>query len=212
MEPAKYGMLTVLGEAGWHVQPCGVRARKWLCRCDCGEVKTYIAGNLRSGSTTSCGCNRKAAIRQKAVKHGKKYTRAYSVWNSMKDRCCNANSPSWPDYGGCGITVCDRWMEFTPFYEDMGDPPDGMSLDRIDGRKGYSPDNCRWATLFTQNQNRRLSRRNKVGVSGVWRSTKYNRWVVTIGHEGRQVNLGSYDNLLDAVSARKSAELRLWGA
>jgi len=153
-ECRRYGMLTVVAEAGWHTQPCGVRARKWLCACDCGVVKTYIAGNVKAGSTSSCGCNRISAIRQSAVKHGKKYARVYSIWNSMKDRCLNANSPTWKDYGARGVTVCAEWMDFLPFYRDMGDPPAGASLDRIDGSKGYSVGNCRWATIYTQSGRR----------------------------------------------------------
>lgn len=119
----------------------------WICQCDCGETTTVLSESLRNGKTGSCGC--------KKFKHRKTKTRAYRAWTSMKGRCY----PDVKNYGSRGIKVCDRWLNsFEAFYEDMGDPPDGFTLDRIDSDGIYSPENCRWATVVTQNRNRKNSR------------------------------------------------------
>ncbi len=90
--------------------------------------------------------------------HGKSRTKIYAVWAVMRHRCNNPNNPSYSYYGGRGITVCAAWAEFEAFLSDMGEPPTGYSLDRIDTNKGYCPENCRWATKTTQARNQRNTR------------------------------------------------------
>lgn len=82
---------------------------------------------------------------------------AYRSWDAMIQRCTNPKNPSFRRYGERGIGVCDRWLSFSSFFADMGDRPPGMSLDRVDGLKGYGPENCRWATAADQQSNRRNS-------------------------------------------------------
>lgn len=84
---------------------------------------------------------------------------SYWVWNQMIQRCCNPSNRAYDRYGGRGITVCDKWKSWKGFFEDMGDPPDGLTLDRIDNSKGYYKENCQWATPTEQNENRRNTRR-----------------------------------------------------
>lgn len=96
-----------------------------------------------------------AESNRRRAKHGLYKSRSYSIWASMKDRCNNPNNPNYHRYGGRGVAVCDRWQEFENFYADMGDAPEGMSLDRADNDLGYSPDNCRWATPVEQQNNMR---------------------------------------------------------
>ena len=90
--------------------------------------------------------------------HGMRDTRVYWAWSSMKQRCFNVNHHRYADYGGRGITVCDRWLTFENFLADMGEPGPGLSLDRIDNERGYEPSNCHWTTAEIQAGNRRNPR------------------------------------------------------
>ena len=132
----------------------------WKCKCDCGKETFINSGNLRRGNTTSCGCLQK----ERVTTHGKRYSEEYRSWNMMKDRCYNPNNKSYKDYGGRGITVCDRWKDsFENFLEDMGPKPSSKhSIDRINNDKKYEPNNCKWATQTEQNRNKRHQRDAKL--------------------------------------------------
>lgn len=130
----------------------------WECLCDCGK-KTIVAPHpLKTNKVKSCGCLRKEQNPTLRLSHGMaRKTPEYNAWCHIKSRCYNEKTPQFKDYGGRGITVCERWLNsFENFYADMGPRPSPEhSIDRKDNSKGYSPENCYWATSEEQNRNRR---------------------------------------------------------
>lgn len=135
-------------------------ARMWECRCRCGSERIVEGRHLTSGRSKSCGCYRNEVISRVRKSHGLTETREYRIWCQMKGRCANPNIPEFANYGGRGITVCDRWLNsFEAFLTDMGNAPDGYSIDRINVNGNYEPSNCRWATPKQQANN---TRRNHI--------------------------------------------------
>lgn len=127
----------------------------WRCLCDCGNECFINSPDLRKGHTRSCGC----LVKDVNIIHGMSKTLIYKIWKSMNQRCDNPNNTGYKDYGGRGIKVCKRWRSsFENFYADVGDPPEGKSLDRWpDNDGGYEPKNWRWATSSQQKFNRRAT-------------------------------------------------------
>ena len=126
----------------------------WLCECECRRTKTFLGMHLRDKTPMDCGCGSTARRREAQCTHGMRYSREYRSWAGVLFRCTNPKSDSWKWYGGRGITVCERWLSFENFYADMGSCPQGLTIDRKDNDKGYYPDNCRWATMEEQQNNR----------------------------------------------------------
>lgn len=130
----------------------------WKCVCDCGGKSVVRGSALKNGNTTSCGCHKKSVLGISTTKHAMWGTRTYRIWKGMNTRCHNPNTPAYKNYGGRGITVCDRWRVFSNFLSDMGECPDGLTLDRINTNGNYTQKNCRWATYKQQGRNMRCNR------------------------------------------------------
>ena len=153
----RFGRLIVISKAPVQDRN-GKKIAFWNCKCDCGKEISTQTHCLRRKKfpTKSCGCYKNDLVIARNYKHGYSGTSEYNIWCTMKERCFNPKYADYPDYGGRGITVCDRWKNsFEYFLEDMGLKPDGKSLDRLNNNGNYEKSNCRWASSNEQALNRR---------------------------------------------------------
>jgi hypothetical protein len=157
------GRLTVVARVEGKDRTCAY----WECSCECGGATIQRGKDLRTGKVKSCGClNRQPITGSAVLSHGHtsgcKVSGTYASWLNIKQRCTNPNNPKYADYGGRGITVCERWLKsFENFLADMGEKPEGAgwSIDRFPDNNGnYEPGNCRWATDGQQRLNKRTTR------------------------------------------------------
>lgn len=139
----------------WTVISRHTERNRWVCECACGTVRVVWHTPLTTSENPSCGCRQREEKAAQALASGTK-TREYAIWKGMKKRCHNKNDATYLDYGAKGIKVCDRWMTFKNFIEDMG-PSNGLTLERKDSTGDYTPKNCVWATPAQQARNRSTS-------------------------------------------------------
>jgi hypothetical protein len=182
----RFSKLLVVAEHGRGKQ----KSVLWLCRCDCGKDTIVDTRQLNSGKTKSCGCIIYDILLKRNLTHGKakfgQKTPEYRTWLGMKGRCNNKNSGRYKNYGGRGITVCDRWINsFENFLNDMGQrPSNSHSIHRKDENGNYEPDNCVWATNFVQARGR---------TDNVWVEYKgdvkiQEDWCIILGIRASQMN------------------------
>lgn len=187
----------------------------WRCICDCGEEKSIPSGNLNRGVTNSCGCLRKEflinLIEGKGGNiHGMRGSPAWVSWSGLLYRARNTTVKNYED-----IFVCDNWNpqkggSFLNFIEDMGEPPEGYSINRIDGAKIYSKETCEWADRSIQGYDQKKSVRNKSGRVGVYLK-KDGRFRAKITKDKKCIYLGDFENIDEAIAAREEAELKYFG-
>lgn len=186
----RVGRLVVISYEGRNKQS----KQLFRCKCDCGnEVVTTKSSLTRKDEvkrTKSCGCARRESMLRVHTKHGmatrKGTVPEFGVWKDMIKRCTNEKRDDFKYYGGRGISVCERWLDFGNFYADMGERPDGMTIDRINTRGNYEPGNCRWITIQEQQNNRRSC----VYVEHEGRTQNMKQWARELGISYEKVRAG----------------------
>ena len=166
------------------------RQTAWLCKCDCGNQKAVPYWNLVSGQTISCGCYAKEVSAKNAkCTHKQSYSRLYTIWIGMKQRCYYEKHKHFKNYGGRGITVCDEWKDDFQAFHDWSIShgyEDNLTIDRIDVNGNYEPSNCKWASTKVQGNNKRTNHTLELNgeihtvsewskITGIPNSTIHNR-------------------------------------
>jgi len=196
----RFGRLVVLKEVGRSPS----KKVLWKCLCDCGGETVTTTGNLMIGDTTSCGCY----LKERITKHGGWKKSSYNSWRAMMRRCYNPKDKDYVRYGAVGITVCSKWHDYLTFEADMGEPQGKETLDRIDSYGNYEPNNCRWASPTVQARNIKTPKISKTGHIGVIFHNKKYYSCITV--KSRKFYSKVFNNIEDAILARKELELKHW--
>lgn len=208
MTGQRFGSLVAVGPVG----SCSSGDIKWSFQCDCGDLFACNGYVVRSGKRAMCPTCTKKKLSEEGLTHGMANSPEYMTWTDMKTRCLNPNSTGYKNYGGRGISVCERWMnDFQSFLDDMGRKPSkDHSIDRIDHDGDYEPSNCRWATITEQANNKRTTVcingtpiAEIARATGMKHSTLYYRAKLSKrGHppDGPQVMTLEHDGIVDTVS------------
>lgn len=179
----KFNRLTIIKEVKSHILPCGIKERKVLCLCDCGNKTEIFYNNLKRGKSKSCGCLRKEIMKKISYKHGMTGYRFFNIWCKILQRCNsnNKNNKNYYNYKYRGITVCKEWLKFKNFKQNMYESylkhceefgEKNTQIERINNDLGYYKQNCKWATLKEQANNTRknvfITYKNKTQTLAQW--------------------------------------------
>ena len=204
-----FGRLTVTGFKEWNRLSDEQQVSVWNCLCECGNEHSTRRSNLQDYS--SCGCWKAEKISELQTKHGMYGTPTHKSWQKMKERCLSDSYREKDYYQDKGIGVCQEWIDsFEAFYADMGERPAGMTLDRIDGSKGYFKENCRWADLTLQAYNKGMMSSNTSGRTGVHQLANGN-WQAIISYYKERIILAYNVSFESASQARAEGELKYYG-
>lgn len=182
---------------------------KCKCVCSCGSSSEVSASDLRGGKTKSCGCLRKDNM----TKHGMCKTRFYSIWSNIINRCKHESSPNYKYYGGRGITVCNEWLTFENFKDDLFESYNAhvlkhgeknTTIDRIDVDGNYELGNVTWATMQEQSVNKRIRTGNTSGHVGIGYVKRIKKWRARVTENSKEIHIGVFDTLEEAVKAREN--------
>lgn len=153
----RFGRLVVMRLTDGITGGGGKPRRRWTCLCDCGNTVVASTQDLRKGDVRSCGCLKHDETVKRMTSHGSSRTRLHNIWKAMRKRCRNIHNSDFAHYGGRGISVCSEWDSSFETFRDwalLHGYEDGLTIDRIDVNKGYSPDNCRFCSMKSQANNR----------------------------------------------------------
>ena len=188
-------------------------AQYWECLCSCGNTKVIARSSLLRGISISCGCFKRDQTSQRCLIHGqaktntKEPTKTYIVWGGIIARLRRPPGKSY-----IGLTVSDEWMQFSNFLRDMGEVPEGKTIDRIDNTKGYSKENTRWATQQEQCRNTRKSFNKKSSIyKGVCFLKTKKTWKAEITIDYKRFFLGTFKTELEAGLAYNEAAKKHFG-
>jgi hypothetical protein len=165
--------------------------KKYVCKCLCGVIREVDGRRLTNGTSSSCGCAMIDGVKERFTTHGMTGTATYGSWANMKQRCTNPENEEWENYGGRGIQLLDGWEDFQRFFEDMGEAPNGLSIDRVDVNGHYCKDNCRWSDNGVQSHGRRkLTYKNTTNPSRfigvVWHKFSQ-KWRMKLVFKGKTI-------------------------
>ena len=212
-----FNYLTVVRKAHYRVSEAGNKTLLWECKCTCGNICFVSSRDLRTNHTKSCGCMKNKMISDSvSFKRENVHKPTLTTWSGLITRCYNTRCKAYPDYGGIGVTICDRWLvakggSFENFLEDMGERPDNTTLNRINGAKIYSKETCEWATRSVQAYDQRKKKANTSGRTGVSWSKDNKKWRVRINFQNKAILIGDFFDKESAIAAREKAELFYFG-
>lgn len=208
--------IQVLKFIGWKTFNSSERKSLWSVKCHCGVIFESTIAAIKSGNTKSCGCFKLKVLVCRSTKHGQSHSGTYGSFNAMISRCYKKSHKDYIKYGGNGIIVCERWVAPAPqgflnFLEDMGERPEGTTLNRVNGAKIYSRESCEWANMSIQGYDQKTKITNTSGRTGVYWIKNRGAWAAMISVDKKNIYLGYFKDYTLAVKAREDAEMKYYG-